>query len=1119
MTALQKSDNLSLAGRIERLADEWRLPVAWIAAACRAAGIPCESPPREVDASVAALAEELLAWQRDHLSFVPGSPAPLSGPPELRLRELFRAIYCDVGDPRHILMLLAAHHLRLFGPTAGPELAQEMLRVYVPVAEMLGIYHVRRAWIEQCTRILREEEYFEQADKMKIPLDEPTSEGIEDAVCRRQAALSLSTTGEEASSASILPLSVDDRSQLFTRLRGRIKDALRHKWGEARWPNVELVPELPGHVLYYSDKDRSADSPHLIVRVTCRTRDDCYRVLGIIHDAFPPVGSGQGSALRDYIGSPRINGYRALQTVCLWTHPVANDRHLSRVVSFRIMTDEMRRLNEWGVLTENVPQLATDGRSGAWWKRLNRSSRGLMKRSEEQAGDIAAYLRRNPPDGPGDPIYCFTPIGEIFWLEEGETALDFAIRIHSELVPHTAQIFVNGADVSFNTPLTNGALVRVEHDLSRSRVDICWLNQVKSARSRAKIRAALRRRAERIHPGYWKFEESLIRRMDQYAAGGDAPAYQVPDCDNNAVDLFLWRAALDFYDGEQEALYSQMAERHGTAIKLAHRFISERVVADIETSDGRALPGPLRNIYVCPNCRPSPAMEEIEGRLSRETTLTIHRRGCAYVSRRSPAIELRWGAEEDPDTWPLYRFEINTPDSAGLLSRVLKLVYDLPHAYLFSSKAEVTEQRRADIDLLVAVRLPQLCRDLWRQIAKLAPDTQVKYEFSTHNRRGKVRMVDMSRELANPFTESEVTDWRFIGRDDILQDIHGWIQGHPFRSHLLMLHGQPRVGKTSLIWRLVTQKLVEDLGRAVVPVLVDFRPVALDRPDTVAESLVQRIFPAIDAPIPRLEPHEDPLIWLDRHLSDAARRLGDRRLLVIIDEFDADFAELIKQKKHSAALRGLRAVIDSHPDIRWILVVQSIYLLDPQLRAALPDLPVDVPRIAVRHLPRPIARRLVIDLSSRGGNAFSPNSDRHEDLPDQIVNLTAGNAYLIHIFGRSLLQRLSHGRRHLITPQDLAQAIDEMLGRRSLFEPLFLSLSADQQAIVRFIADAVPPGGSLPLDALPRVLAERVGLDEAGVPAQIYLLDQIDVLRIAGGMEDRQVSIPIQLLHRWLRPD
>jgi (p)ppGpp synthase/HD superfamily hydrolase len=1106
-----------LAERVTQLAAEWRLPIEWVAGACHAAGIPCDFSAGAAADSVAGLADELRAWERDYLSFSPGSPTPPPGPPALRLRELYRAIYCDSDDMRHILMLLAAQHLRLFDPAAGRVLADEMLSVFVPVAEMLGMYHVRRAWVEQSMRIREEYEYAELAQKMKIVLDEPTSEHIEYAVNRQQTACLMPDADAKLPPVKEPPLPLDEGWRLFTRLRENLEAALHLEWGDAPLPRVDLVPDLPGRSLRRGGEGGTTDPPQFIVRLICRTRGDCYRALGVVHDVCPPVGSGQGLALRDYIGSPRTNGYRTLQTLCLWTHPIASG-FVSRVVNFRILTDEMHELNEWGILAERAPRPTTDGHPETWWKRLDKSSKSLAKRSDESTGDIAAYLRRHLPGTTAHPIYCFTPVGEILWLDKGSTALDFAFRIHSQLIQHTARIFVNGEIVAFGAPLTNGDLVEVEYDLNRSLADFCWQDQVKSKRARGRIRAALRRRALSIHPGYNEFEMSLIRQMDHYTTGGGDTPYRLPTCSTSEIELFLRRAALKHNAGDREALYDQLAINPGLVERLAHQFITEQVISDLRLPGGRVLQPYPGNIRVCAHCKPASVHTDIEGRLFRGHTLIIHRRDCRYVSSKSPVIELEWAPQEPPDTWPLYHFEINTRDSDGLLNNVLRLVYDIPHTYLFSIKAVVNERGRAIIDMDVAVRLPQLRRDLKRQFAELAEDTQVNYRSLQHNRRGEVSAADMSRQLGIPFTKSEVTDWRFFGRDETINSILSWINGHPLRSQLLLLHGQRRVGKSSLIGRLVAQDLIEYPNRKVVPVRVNFLNASLEQPHTVAELLVQRIFSEIGVEIPSLGLHEDPIVWLDRQLLNAERRLRSMRLLIIVDEFDAGYDRFVARNRQPSFLQKLQTVISTHPEIRWLLVVQSVYLADPLLQAALPDLPVDVPQIAVRHLPRPVARQLIVDLSTHHGLQFAPDPARKEDLPDQIVDLTAGNPFFIHILGRGLLLRVDRERRNQIAPRDLERTISELLGRPGLFDHLFQSLPAEQQTIVRFIAEAIPLGRRLPLDAIRDTLATRMGLRPDSVATQIALLEQIGVLEMAGDPASQTVGIPIQLLHKWLCP-
>lgn len=217
---------------VSRLAAEWRLPIDWIAAACLVAGIPCDTANGDPPAAVLRLANDQRDWLRVYL---PDALEPAAHPvdvPALRLRALYRAIYCDAPEMRHILMLLAARHLRLFSDDADPALADEMLAVYVPAAQRLGMYHVRRAWVEECLRRQHSAVYTTQADTMGIQL-EATSENLEALVIAQQAVWLVPRPGPGPTlpPADGGPLTLEARGWLVAHLRHELDRALRDVFG------------------------------------------------------------------------------------------------------------------------------------------------------------------------------------------------------------------------------------------------------------------------------------------------------------------------------------------------------------------------------------------------------------------------------------------------------------------------------------------------------------------------------------------------------------------------------------------------------------------------------------------------------------------------------------------------------------------------------------------------------------------------------------------------------------------------------------------------------------------------------------------------------------------------
>jgi hypothetical protein len=418
------------------------------------------------------------------------------------------------------------------------------------------------------------------------------------------------------------------------------------------------------------------------------------------------------------------------------------------------------------------------------------------------------------------------------------------------------------------------------------------------------------------------------------------------------------------------------------------------------------------------------------------------------------------------------------------------------------------------------MKLPQLCRDLQIRIERLGEGTRAAYRPLLGERQTGARKADLSREINIPYTDGEVTDWRFFNRDDINDAILRWVYD-PSLSQLLLLHGQRRVGKTSFVRRLIDHGHLEEYtARPVAPVFVDFRAASLDRPDTVAELLIQKIYGRLGLPVSRPELHEDPIVWLDRKLSEVAPRLEDARLLLIVDEFDAELNRAVAAGRQPPALVGLRALMNTHPEIRWLLIVGDIYLADPVFQLVLPAVPQEVPRLAVRHLDEPYARQLVIKPAAQKEFTYDAAERGRDDIPAQIIAWTAGNPYLIHIICRKLMERAIRDRRKVISQQDLLLALHLVLDRRAYFSHFTEHLESHRprRLIATHLAHAVPPGKRLPIESIEAELAGRAGpLRNDDVAAHVTFLEQLGVLDTTRERGGRAVGIPVQLLHQWIR--
>ena len=97
-----------------------------------------------------------------------------------------------------------------------------------------------------------------------------------------------------------------------------------------------------------------------------------------------------------------------------------------------------------------------------------------------------------------DEIFVFTPKGEIIDLPKGATPLDFAYRIHSAVGNKCVGAKVNGRIVTLDTTTRNTGDFRGNHDTAPNSKGPSrdWLNIVKTAQAKAKIRQWLQEGAE-----------------------------------------------------------------------------------------------------------------------------------------------------------------------------------------------------------------------------------------------------------------------------------------------------------------------------------------------------------------------------------------------------------------------------------------------------------------------------------------------------------------------------------------------------------------------------------------------------------------------------------------------
>jgi len=207
------------------------------------------------------------------------------------------------------------------------------------------------------------------------------------------------------------------------------------------------------------------------MRVITHSVQDCYAVLGIVHNVWRPVPG----RIKDFIAMPRPNLYQSLHTTV-----ITEDGHQFEV---QIRTEEMHKMAEEGIAAhwkyKDGPVSAKDEQRLAWLRQVVEWQRDVSDPSE--------FLSTLKIDLYPEEVYTFTPKGKVVVLPRESTPIDFAYTIHTEVGHTFVGAKVNGRMVPLRHKLHSGDIVEIitqpSHKPSRD-----WLSVVRSSRARNKIK-------------------------------------------------------------------------------------------------------------------------------------------------------------------------------------------------------------------------------------------------------------------------------------------------------------------------------------------------------------------------------------------------------------------------------------------------------------------------------------------------------------------------------------------------------------------------------------------------------------------------------------------------------
>ncbi len=357
---------------------------------------------------------------------------------EQQAENLRKMMLAMVDDIRVILIKLAdrLHNMRTLEhlePERQQKIAKETLEIYAPIAHRLGMGKIRGELEDLGFRYIDPIAY----DQVKEAVESHRKVG--EAFLVRVEGVVRDKLKEAGITAK-----VESRTKRYYSI---------HKKLVRQGINVNQVYDL------------------YAMRVITRSVQDCYAVLGIIHNVWRPVPG----RIKDFIAMPRPNFYQSLHTSV-----ITEDGTPFEV---QIRTEEMHKMAEDGIAAhwkyKDGAVSAQDEQRLAWLRQVVEWQRDVSDPNE--------FLSTLKVDLYPEEVYTFTPKGKVVVLPRDSTPIDFAYSVHTEVGHSCVGAKVNGRMVPLRHKLHSGDIVEIltqpGHKPSRD-----WLAIVKSSRSRNKIK-------------------------------------------------------------------------------------------------------------------------------------------------------------------------------------------------------------------------------------------------------------------------------------------------------------------------------------------------------------------------------------------------------------------------------------------------------------------------------------------------------------------------------------------------------------------------------------------------------------------------------------------------------
>ena len=376
-------------------------------------------------------------------------------------------------------------------------------------------------------------------------------------------------------------------------------------------------------------------------RVLVPTREECYAALGAVHAAYPVIAG----RFKDYISTPKPNGYQSLHTGVTLRHP------RNQKIEIQIRTPDMHDVAENGVACHwhykgKPGEEQSSHRPGDTELKRFRWVQDLLEILDNSSSP-GEFLENTKLELYQDQVFCFTPKGQLIQLPRGACPVDFAYAVHSQVGDTCVGAKINGRLMPLRHELDNGDQVEIM-TARGGTPSPAWERFVVTGKARARIRryVAGQQRQNHIDQGRATLAKSF--RQDGLD-GGERVLETVLKPLKCATLDDLYVAVGNGIIGPRDIVHAAYPEMRNPARppRVMPRLPPRPAARPAPGQGGIAIRGIIAgmNVHYAGCCRPLPG-DRIVGIVATGKGVTVHTSGCqtleSFAATPERFLDIDW---------------------------------------------------------------------------------------------------------------------------------------------------------------------------------------------------------------------------------------------------------------------------------------------------------------------------------------------------------------------------------------------------------------------------------------------------------------------------------------------